>query len=432
MLKIALVGQTNTGKTSVFNRLVTTTRTVISCEEHTTVDNQYGFYSSSNKNYVVVDTPGFSRLFYKEDVENLMVYDAILGAIFEADVLLFVLTQDIVLNKPLFSWYRLWLKKVKKPVIFLINKLDEVDFDFFTNCTTAHGIFFCGVSAKYGIGFPFLRKYLGKMDFVCNQEGSEYKVIRSYDFFVPRIRVALVGNENVGKSTLFNLLSKASRSTVSDKAGTTKECVYGPLVYKHLRFLFTDTVGAKLKSNTVVKFYDILIFVFDCNDFLQFTDKRTMKELFKQEKICVILFNKGDKLNKSVQKFTSVYTQRFSFLQNFLYIMCSAKYSFNIFYMYKVLNFMYIKNLFFYSSDVLTKILKDVTSGCFKVYFKKKNIVFFFAFSAKKTFSSLFIYGKNFTLLQKKHKKHIEAEISKRLGNFLFLTKCVFIQITKK
>lgn len=430
LIKIVLVGPTNVGKTSIFNRLVTTTNTAVTNTTYTTTDNQHGFFFFGNYNYALIDTGGLC--FYKtRSVEKLMIYEHVLCATQEADIIFFIL--DAIIQKEYFmcSNFYVWLCKLNKPVIFIINKVDNKNIhltsDFYFSLKNTF-VFF--VSAKYNVGFVGLLQYLNNFTTYYQVSMLQPNTIR-FDFLLPRVRVAIVGKPNVGKSTIFNLLSCKKRSNVFYKAGTTKECVFSSFTYKGTRYLFVDTVGNSAYESCLRNYYDILLIMVDCLVMYGQSEQIVLRNLYNTGKCCVIVYNKCDTLNISIKNFNYSIQQYLMFLKCSAYLIMSTRYSTDISFVYTIINFLYTRSTLFYKSGDLTRIIKTISNCTFLEYVKKTNIIFTFAFSGKRGASTIYVLGKNLGLLSESYKKFISAEISTRLGVVLFKVNLIFIQTNK-
>jgi GTP-binding protein len=430
LIKIVLIGPTNVGKTSIFNRLVMTTNTAVTNTTYTTTDNQYGFFFSGNYNYALIDTGGL--FFYKtRSIEKLMIYEHVLCAVQEADIIFFVLDNNTGKEYFTYNNFYIWLYKLNKPVILIVNKVDSNDLyimpDFYFYIKN---IFVFSVSAKYNVGFVGLLQYLNNFSTFYQVTMVSFSNVR-FDFLLPRVRVAVVGKPNVGKSTIFNLLSCKKKSSVFHKAGTTKEYIFSSFIYKGTRYLFVDTVGNNAYISFLRSYYDILLIMVDCLAVYGKNEQVVLRNFYNSGKCCVIVYNKCDTLNTSVKNFTHNVRQYITFLKCSAYLVMSTRYSTNVSFVYTILNFLYTRSTLFYKSDDLTGIIKTISNCTFTEYLRKNNIIFTFMFSSKRGSSNMYVFGRNLNLLSESYRKFINTEISTRLGIVLFTINLIFIQTNK-
>ena len=233
---IVIVGRPNVGKSTLFNRLTGTRRSIVTNEPGITRDRIYGAAQWEGRAFEVVDTGGI----VPEDKAGIPgeILRQARVAIESATVVVQVVDgrQGPV---PLDAELAQLLRRAGKPPVLAVNKVDspkqvELAAQFYQ---LGDQIF--PVSAEHGFGVDTLLDALTK-DFPVGEMAEER----------PDINIAIIGRPNVGKSTLLNQLVGAERSIVSEESGTTRDAV-DTVVDRHGKsYRFLDTAGIRRKGKT--------------------------------------------------------------------------------------------------------------------------------------------------------------------------------------
>ncbi len=234
---IAIVGRPNVGKSTLFNTLTQTRDAIVADVPGVTRDRQYGYGKLGRVPYVCIDTGGL--------VENPSGMDALMRiqtehAIKEADRLVFVADARTGLT-PQDQFFARELRKSGKPVFLAVNKAEGLEAaiaaaDFHSmGLGEPHAI-----AATHGYGCEDL------MDLVL--EGFEAPPPEDEEPDDGRIRIAVIGRPNVGKSTLINRLIGEERVITSDVAGTTRDSILVPFERDGRAFTLIDTAGVRRRA----------------------------------------------------------------------------------------------------------------------------------------------------------------------------------------
>lgn len=222
---VALIGQTNAGKSSILNRMAHKNIAIVAREEGTTRDNVMATIDDS---FVLIDTAGLKD---PSDDFEASIQDQILDAIDSADVILVVLDSTKYFNHRDARIAKDALRS-GKPVYLVLNKCDLSESlpltEFRALGIAPEKTFY--VSATTGTGFNELKKILPKE-----------KVVEDAN----KLKVALIGRPNVGKSSLFNTLGKKQQAIVSSKQGTTRDVNRVQVKYKGREIEILDTAGLR-------------------------------------------------------------------------------------------------------------------------------------------------------------------------------------------
>lgn len=223
---VALIGQTNAGKSSILNRMAHKNIAIVAREEGTTRDNVSAKIDDS---FILVDTAGLKD---PTDDFEASIQDQILDAIDSADVILVVLDSSKYFDHKDAKIAKDALKSGKE-VFLVLNKCDLSESlpvtEFRALGIDPKNIFY--VSATTGKGIDKLKEVLPKEK---SNEKSENI-----------LKLALIGRPNVGKSSLFNTLSKKQQAIVSSRQGTTRDVNRVNVKYKGREIEILDTAGLR-------------------------------------------------------------------------------------------------------------------------------------------------------------------------------------------
>jgi GTP-binding protein len=243
---IAIVGRPNVGKSTLFNRLIGSRRSIVGNEPGITRDRIYGIAEWRGHSLRVIDTGGI----IPDDRELIPseIYRQAKVALDQADAIVLVVDGRSELAAPDMELARL-LRRTGKPVFLAVNKIDTPQLEPGAENFRRLGIReLVPVSAEHGNGTGEL------LDAVLTVIPSTlHKAERTEEAAEPgatETKVAIIGRPNVGKSTLLNQLTGSSRAIVSPVAGTTRDAVDEVVEREGKRFRFIDTAGIRRKGKT--------------------------------------------------------------------------------------------------------------------------------------------------------------------------------------
>jgi GTP-binding protein len=247
---VAIIGRPNVGKSTLFNRLLEERKAITDDFSGVTRDRQYGITEWNGKTFNVIDTGGF--VLHSEDIFEKAIRHQVRLAIDEADIMLFmvdVTTGITDLDEALAQE----LRKSKKPVIIAVNKVDNTERSYAANEFYGLGFenLFC-VSSMSGSGTGEI------LDFITEQIPDELE--NAIDVYADLPKITIVGQPNVGKSTLLNALIGQERNIVTDIAGTTRDSIHTHYNLYGKEFLLVDTAGIRKKSKVHedLEFYSVI------------------------------------------------------------------------------------------------------------------------------------------------------------------------------
>ncbi|MBU0515223.1 MAG: ribosome biogenesis GTPase Der, partial [Proteobacteria bacterium] len=235
---VAIVGRPNVGKSTLFNRLTRSRQAIVDDLPGVTRDRLFGEVRHAGRRFTVVDTGGFAPA-GDEDFSDA-VHAQIELAVEAADAVVCLLDgraglipddQEVV-NR---------LRRFAGPVLYAVNKVDGPEQEWRVDDFWRLGVDdLVGVSAAHGYGVREVLRFLTENLPEERPEDDEEEPAR--------IRVAVVGRPNVGKSSLVNRLLGEERVVVSPRAGTTRDTVDTDFDFGEHRFTLMDTAGLRRKS----------------------------------------------------------------------------------------------------------------------------------------------------------------------------------------
>ena len=245
---VAIVGRPNVGKSTIFNRLLEQRKAIVEDIPGVTRDRQYGIADWNGKNFYVIDTGGFVP--ESEDVFEREIRKQVRIAMDEASVILFVVDAATGMTD-LDDAMADVLRRSTKPVFLVVNKVDNNERLLEASEFYSLGfdkVFF--ISAISGSGTGDL------LDDVTALIKEEAEAVEEEG--VPKF--AIIGQPNVGKSSLLNALVGEERTIVSDIAGTTRDTIHTRYNLFQKEFILIDTAGIrkKAKVHEDLEFYSVI------------------------------------------------------------------------------------------------------------------------------------------------------------------------------
>lgn len=303
MIKIAVVGRPNVGKSTLFNRLLRKRIAIVDRVSGVTRDRLYGEADWDGRKFTVIDTGGV-ELDTKDFIKK-MVLEQIRYSIEEADAIIFV-TDVIEGLVPLDKEINRILHKSGKKIIVAANKADNEKLAGNVHSFSALGWEkIVGISAVHGLGIDNLLQVIFK-EVPDRNEAPGQKTA---------LKIAVIGRPNVGKSTFVNAVLGEARMIVDEKPGTTRDAVDVKFIRKGVQWLFIDTAGVRRKKKVKdsLEYYgvnrafisieraSVVIFMIDGWEGLRSQDAQLIDHIVEMAKPCVIAVNKWD-LVKEVSK----------------------------------------------------------------------------------------------------------------------------------
>lgn len=309
---VAIVGRPNVGKSTLFNRLIKKREAIVDSVSGVTRDRNYGKSEWNGQEFSVIDTGGYIK--GSDDVFEGEIRKQVELAIDEADVILFIVDVEEGIT-PMDDTVAKLLRKVKKPVLVVVNKVDSGkrmnDALEFYNLGLGDYFTISGISGS-GTG-----ELLDKLIEVF-PEKENTKLI---DVDLPRFTV--VGRPNAGKSSFINALIGEDRYIVTDIAGTTRDSIDTKYNQFGFDFYLVDTAGIRRKSKVkedlefysvmrsirAIEYCDICVLMVDATRGFESQDQNIFWLAEKNRKGVIILVNKWDLVEKDTMS-TKLYEEK--------------------------------------------------------------------------------------------------------------------------
>ncbi len=296
---VAIIGRPNVGKSTLFNRLIRKRRSITDPTPGVTRDILPERWLLENNPVLLIDSGGI-----KVEQEGLdsLVSEKSLSLLEVADVIVLLMDCTEVTGEDEVLVER--VRRYADKVILAVNKVDDHNRDHLVWDYYRYGFErVIGLSSAHGLGIDLLEENLLEM---LNLEALDEVAVE-----VERVKIAILGKPNTGKSTLTNYLTGEDTSLVSDIPGTTRDVTVGDFSYKGIEYSVLDTAGIRRKSKVDedVEYYsvnraiksideaDIILLVIDVTTGLVEQDKKIAQLIVRQGKGVILVLNKSDLLS---------------------------------------------------------------------------------------------------------------------------------------
>ena len=418
---VAIVGRPNTGKSTLFNKLVGQRLSIVDDTPGVTRDRIFADCEWLSRHFLLVDTGGIEP--YSNDIIlKQMRFQAQL-AIESADVIILVCdVRSGVVGAD--SEVASMLQRSGKPVVLCVNKCDTVgelpgDFYEFYNLGLGDPI---AVSAVHGHGTGDLLDAVIEYLPECFEQEEENV-----------ISVAIIGKPNVGKSSLVNAISGEERAIVSDIAGTTRDATDTFVSNEYGDFVLIDTAGMRRKSRIedqlekysvirakmAVERANVCVIMIDGTEGFTEQDSKVAGLAHEMGKACIVAVNKWDavqKDGKTMDSYRKKLMNDFSFMSYAPIIFISAKTGQRLDRLFELIRFVDEQNAMRISTGKLNDVLAAATARVQPPTDKGKRLKIYYMTQASTRPPTFVCFVNKAELFHYSYQRYIENRIREVFG----------------
>lgn len=418
---VAIVGRPNTGKSTLFNKLVGQRLSIVDDTPGVTRDRIFADCEWLSRHFLLVDTGGIEP--YSNDIILKQMRRQAQLAIESANVIILVcdVRSGVVATD---AEVASMLQRSGKPIVLCVNKCDNIgelppDFYEFYNLGLGDPI---GVSAVHGHGTgDLLDAVIEHLPAYNEQEEENF------------ISVAVIGKPNVGKSSLVNAISGEERAIVSDIAGTTRDATDTIISNKFGDFVFIDTAGMRRKSKIedqlekysiirakmAVERANVCVIMIDAVEGFTEQDSKVAGLAHEMGKACIIAVNKWDaveKDGKTMDSYRKKLMNDFSFMSYAPIIFISAKTGQRLDRLFELIKFVDEQNAMRISTGKLNDVLAAATARVQPPTDKGKRLKIFYMTQASTRPPTFVCFVNKAELFHYSYQRYIENQIREVFG----------------
>ena len=365
---VAIIGKPNVGKSTFFNYLAGSRISIVEDSPGVTRDRIYAETNWRGIDFTLIDTGGIEP--NTDDIILSQMREQANMAIEMADVIIFLtdLRQGITAADREIA---IMLKKSKKPIVLVCNKADNLEKDK----NEIYEFYNLGIGEPYPLSAA---NGVGVGDILdAIYEKFPKKEINNNDN--DKIKVALIGKPNVGKSSLVNKILGENRSIVSDIAGTTRDAIDSEFENDKGKYILIDTAGVRKKSKIkeniekysimrtllAIERADVCLMMIDANDGVTDQDAKIAGEAHEAGKGVIIVVNKWDAVEKetgTLEKYKKEIYQKLKYLSYAPIIFISALTGQRVDKLFDLINHVAEQNSFRISTSVLNQVINEAIS----------------------------------------------------------------------
>ena len=419
---VAIIGRPNVGKSTFFNYIVGSRISIVEDTPGVTRDRIYGESNWRGRNFTLIDTGGIEP--EKNDVILTQMRLQANIAIDIADVIIFVtdVRQGVTAADEEIA---LMLKKSKKPIILVCNKADsfqkfQSDIYEFYNLGIGDPMPVSASNAQ-GIGDVLDKVYDNLPKEADNDEDSE------------RIKVAVIGKPNVGKSSLINKILGENRNIVSNIAGTTRDAIDSYFENEHGKYTFIDTAGIRRKSKVTeriekysvlrslfaIERADVCLMLIDANEGVTEQDAKIAGEAHEAGKGIIIVVNKWDEYEKdtgTLEKYRKAIYEKLSYLSYAPVMFISAKTGQRVDKLFGMINEVAEQNAKRVTTSQLNQVINEAIAIVQPPSDKGKKLKIFYGTQASTKPPTFVIFVNSKDLFHFSYERYLVNQIRKEFG----------------
>ena len=300
---VAIVGRANVGKSTLFNNILGRREAIVANEAGTTRDSIWAKAEYQDSQFWLIDTAGMKDA---EDDFEFTIQEQIAQAADSADVIWVVIEGTTVITEEDRRVAKMALKS-KKPVFLVVNKMDKAPKKTYKDFERLGIKPIILVSATQNIGVEeLLERLVANIPHALQDDAPD------------RLRLAILGRPNVGKSHLFNTLAKKQQAIVADRAGTTRDINRTVVKYQGREIELLDTAGIRrngkievgierfsvIRSLSAIEQADVCVMLMDVNELNVQLDQKIAGMIKEAGKGLILVISKWDSIQDEKTAFT--------------------------------------------------------------------------------------------------------------------------------
>ena len=419
---VAIIGKPNVGKSTFFNYIVGSRISIVEDTPGVTRDRVYAETNWRGRNFTVVDTAGIEP--ESEDIIISQMREQAKIAIDIADVIIFLtdVKQGVTAADQEIA---LMLKKSKKPVVLVCNKADNMSKDR----NDIYEFYNLGVGEPYPVSAANALGIGDVLDAIYDKFPEQQEGEDEDD----KIKVAVIGKPNVGKSSLINKILGENRTIVSSIAGTTRDAIDTEYENQYGKYVLIDTAGIRRKSKvteSIEKFSimrtllaieraDVCLMMIDANEGVTEQDAKIAGEVHEAGKGIIIVVNKWDEYEKetgTLEKYKKEVYNKLSYLSYAPIIFISAKTGQRVDKLFSMINHVAEQNAMRISTAVLNQVINEAIALVQPPTDKGKRLKILYGTQASTKPPTFVIFVNNKELFHFSYERYLVNQIRKEFG----------------
>ena len=419
---VAIIGKPNVGKSTFFNYIVGSRISIVEDSPGVTRDRVYAETNWRGRTFTIVDTAGIEP--ESEDIIISQMREQAKIAVDIADVIIFLtdVKQGVTaVDKEI----AIMLKKSQKPVVLVCNKADNMSKDK----NDIYEFYNLGIGEPYPVSAA---NALGIGD-VLDAIYEKFPEKKDDENDEDRIKVAVIGKPNVGKSSLINKILGENRTIVSSIAGTTRDAIDTKYENKHGKYVLIDTAGIRRKSKiteSIEKFSimrtllaiersDVCLMLIDALEGVTEQDAKIAGEAHEAGKGIIIVVNKWDEYEKetgTLEKYKKEIYNKLSYLSYAPVIFISAKTGQRVDKLFDMINHVAEQNAMRIPTATLNQVINEAIAIVQPPTDKGKRLKIFYGTQASTKPPTFVIFVNNKELFHFSYERYLVNQIRKEFG----------------
>ena len=419
---VAIIGKPNVGKSTFFNYIVGSRISIVEDTPGVTRDRVYAETNWRGRNFTVVDTAGIEP--ESDDTIISQMREQAKIAIDIADVILFLtdVKQGVTAADQEIA---IMLKKSKKSVVLVCNKADNMSRDR----NEIYEFYNLGMGEPYPVSAA---NALGIGD-VLDALYENFPEKSDDEDDDGRIKVAVIGKPNVGKSSLINKILGENRTIVSNIAGTTRDAIDTEYENEYGKYVLIDTAGIRRKSKvseSIEKFSimrtllaieraDVCLMMIDANEGVTDQDAKIAGEAHEAGKGIIIVVNKWDEYEKetgTLEKYKKDIYAKLSYLSYAPVIFISAKTGQRVDKLFNMINNVAEQNAMRVSTATLNQVINEAIAIVQPPTDKGKRLKILYGTQVSTKPPTFVIFVNNKELFHFSYERYLVNQIRKEFG----------------